>query len=327
MKKQNIAVITGGDSSEYEVSIRSSKKIFKSIDLDRFNPYEICIVGDKWTVLNYDKEIDVNKNDFSFLLQNEKIEIDCAYLILHGAPAENGKLQAYFDMLKIPFVGCDALCSGITFNKFVCNNYIKNFDVNVANSLVVLSESDYSKQAVLDQLSFPVFVKPNEAGSSFGISKVNHADQLDAAMTKAFEEAESVIVEEFISGNEFTNGAYEIDGEVKVLPITEVVTENEFFDYEAKYVAGKAQEITPARLSSEMTQKIKEQTAKIYKYLNCSGIVRVDYIVEGEQINFLEINTIPGMTDTSFIPQQIEAEGLDFDYVINSLIEKKLAIR
>jgi D-alanine-D-alanine ligase len=320
--KFNLAVITGGDSSEYEVSLKSSKKILRSIDTKKFNPYEISIVGDNWTVLNYDEEIKVNKDDFSFLLNGEKIKINVAFLILHGAPAENGKLQAYFDMIKLPYVGCNNLTSAITFNKFVCNNFVKNFDVKVANSIVLYKGEEFDQTEILTKLSLPVFVKPNEAGSSFGVSKVNTSEELLPAIEKAFSEDNSIMIEEFIEGLEVTNGIFKLKGETHVLPITEVIPKNEFFDYEAKYNAEKAEEITPARISNELTNRIKVSTKRLYNILKCEGIVRIDYIIKNDEIYFLEVNTIPGMTDTSFIPQQIEADGLQFDQVINSMIEE-----
>ena len=265
----------------------------------------------------------VDRNDFSFLLNGEKITFDFAYIIIHGTPGENGLLQGYFDLLHIPYSTCDVLASALTFNKFALNHYLQGFGIRISDSLLVRKGSDISDQDVIEKIGLPCFIKPNEGGSSFGVTKVKTAEQIRPAIEKAMHESDEVMVEAFMAGTEITCGCYKTRTKEVVFPITEVVSKNEFFDYAAKY-DGESQEITPARLDDDTTRRVKTLTSAIYDILGCEGIIRVDYIItEGGKINLLEVNTTPGMTATSFIPQQVRAAGLDMKDVLTDIIENK----
>lgn len=323
--KKNIAIIAGGDSSEVVVSLKSAQGVASFIDNTKYNTYIVTMQEDNWTVNISGSEITIDKNDFSFTNNGEKIVFDCAYITIHGTPGENGILQGYFDLIKMPHSSCDVLVSALTFNKFVCNTYLKGYGINVAESLVVRKGMRLESKGIVDRIGLPCFVKPNTGGSSFGISKVTEESQVIPAIEKALSESDEVIIEALIEGTEVTNGIYKTDKKSVILPITEVVTENDFFDYEAKYVSGKAEEITPARLSEDLTHRIKTLTSAVYDILGCKGLVRIDYIIQKGSIFLLEINTVPGMTATSFIPQQIAAQGLEIGDVFTDIIENAIA--
>jgi D-alanine-D-alanine ligase and related ATP-grasp enzymes len=258
-----------------------------------------------------------------FLLNGEKIKFDFAYITIHGTPGEDGKLQGYFDLLQIPYSSCNVLVSALTFNKFSCNQYLKGFGVKVSESVMLREGQSITDDAVVEKIGLPCFIKPNLGGSSFGVTKVKAKEQIQPAIKKAFDEAKEVIIEAFMQGTEITCGCYKTKNKEQVFPITEVVTTNEFFDYDAKY-NGQVDEITPARLSEELTKRVQTLTSAIYDILGCSGIIRIDYIItKGDKINLLEINTTPGMTATSFIPQQVKAAGLDIKDVMTDIIENK----
>ena len=267
----------------------------------------------------------LNKNDFSFTYKGVKNTFDFAYITIHGTPGENGLLQGYFDMLGIPYSCCGVLAAAMTFNKYTCNHYLKGFGVRVAES-VLLRKSDIGYQAseIVEKVGLPCFIKTNVGGSSFGVTKVKTAEEVQPAIDKAFAEGDEVICETFMKGIEITCGVYKTKNKAVAFPITEVVTSNEFFDYDAKY-NGQVDEITPARIPDEVRNKVQALTLKIYDILGCKGIIRVDYILtEGWTINLLEVNTTPGMTATSFIPQQIRAAGLDIKEVLSDIIEDQL---
>jgi D-alanine-D-alanine ligase len=285
----------------------------------------VIITGKKWSVkISEDLEIDIDKNDFSFQYNNSKINFDFAYITIHGTPGENGILQGYFELTGIPYSACGVLASALTFNKFFCNQYLKGFDINIAESIVLRKNSIINNEDIIQVTSLPCFVKPNVGGSSFGVTKVKSADDLLPAITKAFQEGNEVIIEAFMPGTEITCGMYKTDEKTVVLPVTEVVPHNEFFDFDAKY-KGQVEEITPARIGEELTQKVQNLTARIYELLGCKGIVRIDYIItEGKKINLLEVNTTPGMTETSFIPQQVHAAGLSMKEVLTEIIANEL---
>jgi D-alanine-D-alanine ligase len=322
---KNIAIIAGGDSSEVVVSLKSASGIYSFIDKDKFNVFVVIITGKKWSVkISEDLEIDIDKNDFSFQYNNSKINFDFAYITIHGTPGENGILQGYFELTGIPYSACGVLASALTFNKFFCNQYLKGFDINIAESIVLRKNSIINNEDIIQVTSLPCFVKPNVGGSSFGVTKVKSADDLLPAITKAFQEGNEVIIEAFMPGTEITCGMYKTDEKTVVLPVTEVVPHNEFFDFDAKY-KGQVEEITPARIGEELTQKVQNLTARIYELLGCKGIVRIDYIItEGKKINLLEVNTTPGMTETSFIPQQVHAAGLSMKEVLTEIIANEL---
>lgn len=320
--KKNIAIVAGGEQSEVVVSIKSAKGIFSFLDHSLFNCYIAVIEKNNWHILlEDDTTLPIDKNDFSFMLNGEKILFDCAYITIHGIPGEDGRLQGYFEMIGIPYTSSNVLASAITYNKFVCNSYLKGFGVNVAPSIRLKKQDSITAAQVVEKVGLPCFVKPNLGGSSFGVTKVKTTEEVEPAIAKAFSEAQEVIIESFMQGTEITNGIFSTSKRQVVLPITEVVPANEFFDFAAKY-KGESQEITPARLSAELTAEVQKTTAFIYTTLGCSGIARIDYIItEGNKINLLEVNTTPGMTPTSFIPQQIPHAGLVIGDVLAEIIE------
>lgn len=322
--KRTIAIVAGGDSSEFPVSLRSAQGLYSFMDKEKYTVYIVEMKGLCWeAVLPDGNKTAVDRNDFSFLLNGEKITFDFAYIIIHGTPGENGLLQGYFDLLHIPYSTCDVLASALTFNKFALNHYLQGFGIRISDSLLVRKGSDISDQDVIEKIGLPCFIKPNEGGSSFGVTKVKTAEQIRPAIEKAMHESDEVMVEAFMAGTEITCGCYKTRTKEVVFPITEVVSKNEFFDYAAKY-DGESQEITPARLDDTTTRRVKTLTSAIYDILGCEGIIRVDYIItEGGKINLLEVNTTPGMTATSFIPQQVRAAGLDMKDVLTDIIENK----
>ena len=323
--KKNIAIVAGGDSSEYVVSVKRGNNVLSAIDTTIFAPWLVQIRNGEWIVLqNNIKIADVDKGNFSFPLNGETIRFDYAYIIIHGTPGEDGILQGYFEMLGIPYSSCGVQSSALTFNKYFCNNYLKSLGIAMANSVRVLQGETWSADSIVAELGLPLFVKPSAGGSSFGVTKVKKTEDLPVAIDKALNESPEVLIEQFIDGAEFTNGVVRIGNEKIVFPVTEVLPKNEFFDYEAKYIPGMAEEITPARISPELTAKVQALSAKIYDLCNCSGIVRVDYILKGETFYFLEINTVPGMTATSFIPQQIKAMGLSVTDILTRIINDGL---
>ncbi len=319
--KKIVAVVAGGYSSEYEVSVRSAEFVYTSIDKKKYTPYLVTISPTEWIVRVGEEEVTaVDKTDFSFNHNGSTITFDYAYIIIHGTPGEDGLLQGYFDMLGIPYSNCGVLASALTFSKFSCNQYLKGFGVSVAESILLRQGQSIETSIVSDQIGYPCFIKCNVGGSSYGCSKVKSPDEVQAAITTAFAEGNEVIIEAFLGGTEVTCGVFKTAKGKTVLPITEVVSENEFFDYDAKY-NGQVQEITPARIADDLRDRIQAITSHIYDILDCRGIVRADYIISPEgQVHFLEINTVPGMTATSFIPQQIRAAGLEVSNVLSEII-------
>lgn len=323
--KKKIAIIAGGDSSEIVISLKSAEGLYSFIDKDKYDLYIATIKKGEWNVRLADGEqVPIDKNDFSFLEKDQKQHFDFAYITIHGTPGEDGRLQAYFDMIDMPYSSCGMLASTITFNKFVCNQYLHNFGVKIAKSIHLFKGQEVSNEEVVQRLGLPVFVKPNDGGSSFGVTKVKNESDIQPAIEKAFKEGKEVVIESFISGTEVTCGCYKTDKVTRLLPISEVISENEFFDFDAKY-NGQVKEITPARISQELTEKVQSETSRIYDILGAKGLIRVDYIIpeDGEPV-LLEINTTPGMTATSFIPQQVRAAGLDIKDVMTEIIENEL---
>lgn len=323
--KRTVAIIAGGDSSEHEVSMNSAKGIYSFIDKEKYNLYIVELSKKAWeAVLADGTRSKIDKNDFSFMDGDKKVKPDFAYITIHGTPGENGILQGYFELLDIPYSTCDVLVSAMTFSKFTLNQYLKGFGIRVAESMLVNKRFGIEDKDVIEKIGLPCFIKPNASGSSFGVTKVKTVDQIQPALKAAFAESDDVMIEAFMDGIELANGCYKTKNKSVVFPITEVVSDNEFFDYNAKY-KGEVTEITPARLSPELTERVKKLTSAVYDILGCKGIVRVDYIItEGEKINMLEINTTPGMTATSFIPQQVKAAGLDMKDVMTDIIEEGL---
>lgn len=329
-QKRNIAIVCGGDSSEHDVSMRSAQGLYSFFDKERYNIYVVDVKGQDWHVdLQNGDTAKIDKNDFSFKMDGKTVTFDYAYITIHGTPGENGLMQGYFELLHIPYSTSGVLVEAMTFDKYVLNNYLRGFGVNVAESVLLRrgEEEKYSDEEIEKRIGMPCFVKPAADGSSFGVSKVKNADQLAPALRVAFMESDEVMVESFMKGTEISIGCYMTRDKAVVFPATEVVTSNEFFDYDAKY-NGQVQEITPARLSPETTKRVEEETSRIYDILHCNGIIRIDYIISkdadgNDKINMLEINTTPGMTATSFIPQQVRAAGLDIKDVLTDIVENQ----
>jgi len=326
--KKNIALLAGGYSGEYVISIKTAQTIEQNLDPERYAIYKIVVTRDGWWHEAADgTKIAVDKNDFSLTVSGEKILFDCVFIAIHGTPGEDGRIQGYLDMLQIPYTSCNAIVSALTFNKSYCNKVVKAFNiVNIANSVHLIKGVPYSMGAILDVLQLPVFVKPNESGSSLGVSKVKKVEELLPAIEKAFSEDNQVLIEEFIEGRELTIGVYRTEGKLYTLPTTEIVSNNEFFDYEAKYTPGVTSEITPADISSSIRNDLETKSAYIYRHLNCRGIVRMDFILQqpGDKLYFLEVNTMPGQSENSIVPQQVRAAGLDLKEFYGALLEDTL---
>ena len=328
--KRNIAIVCGGDSSEHDVSMRSAQGIYSFFDKDRYNVYVVDVKGRDWKVnLPDGNTVSVDRSDFSCMIDGKLVVFDYAYITIHGTPGENGVMQGYFELLHIPYSTSGVLVEAMTFDKYVLNHYLRGWGVNVAKSLLIRrgEESKYTEEYIEKEIGMPCFVKPAADGSSFGVSKVKNADQLAPALRVAFMESDEVMIESLLEGTEISIGCYKTKKKSVVFPATEVVTSNEFFDYDAKY-NGQVDEITPARISPETAERVTEITSRIYDILHANGIIRIDYIIthdaEGnEVINMLEVNTTPGMTTTSFIPQQVRAAGLDIKDVLTEIIENQ----
>lgn len=322
--KKNIVIVAGGDSSEVIVSLKSAEGIYSFLDKEKYNVYIALVKKGEWAVkLPNGEYTPIDKNDFSFHEDGQVRHFDFAYITIHGTPGEDGRLQGYFDMIEMPYSSCGMFVSALTFNKYACNHYLKDFGVKIAESIHLFKGQTVAEEEVLNRLALPVFVKPNDGGSSFGITKVKELSALQPAIAKAFEEGKEVVIESFIDGTEVTCGCYKTAKKEVVFPVTEVVTDNEFFDFDAKY-NGQVQEITPARISVELTEKIQRETSRIYDILGAKGLIRVDYIIPADgEPKLLEINTTPGMTATSFIPQQVRAAGLDIKNVLTEIIENE----
>jgi D-alanine-D-alanine ligase len=323
--KKNIAILAGGDSSEYEISIKSAKQVIKQINGEKYSPFLVHVKGSDWHVeISNNTTEKINKDNFSFVFYGKTVKFDFAFIVIHGTPGENGILQSYFDLLRIPYSTCSAFVSALTFNKYATKLFLKEYDVPMAKHFFIRKGETIDIKKIVMQTGLPCFVKPNNGGSSFGVTKVKELDEVIPAINRAFEEDKEVIIEEFIKSTELTCGVMKTKMNQYVLPITEIVSKNEFFDYEAKYL-GASEEITPARISEEIEKKCKEMTSRIYDYLGCQGVVRIDYLLRDNQLYFMEINTVPGMSEASIIPQQVAAEGLCLMDFFTELIEERIA--
>lgn len=319
--KKSIALIYGGDSSEWEVSVKSGKHMLQHIDREKYDVYEVFMRGREWSVIIGDQSYPIDKADFSFRgFNGDRVSLDMALIMIHGTPGEDGVLQAYLEMVGVPFSTCSSRVSAITFDKYACKCYLRDTGIAMAKEIFLHKGDSFDANLVADKLGMPLFVKPNDGGSSFGVTKVKHPDQLHKAVTDAFNEGDRVLIEEFIEGREMTNGVYMHKGEIVALPVTEIIPHNEFFDYEAKYL-GASNEVCPAEISAVLSDRIREMSKKLYHHLGCNGVVRMDYIVRGEEIFFLEINTVPGMTEMSLVPQQIRASGMTIADFLTDIIE------
>lgn len=318
--KKRIALIYGGYSSEWEVSLKSGKSVFKNIDPQKYDPYEVFISKDGWKVLLPDGDVEIDRSDFSFVHHGERVHFDKAFIMIHGTPGENGLMQAYFELIGLPHTGCSAMTSTLAFDKFACKTYLKEAGIILAKDHFLRRGESYSPQEIVDKLGLPLFVKPNQGGSSFGITKVKKVEDIDAAIELAFREDDSVLIEECITGRELTMGVFKEGNDLRTLPATEIIPHNEYFDYDAKYM-GASEEICPADIPQEIYDKIAAATKRIYRRFGCNGLVRMDYILKGTDPYFLEINPIPGMTDTSLVPQQVRAAGMEMKDFISHIIE------
>lgn len=326
--KKTIALLTGGTTDEWVISLKSAATIAQNIDPELFDVYRIMLNDHNWFYEPADSiKIEVDRNDFSITIEGRKIKFDGVFISIHGSPGEDGKLQGYFDMLHIPYTTCDAITSAITMNKAYTKAIVAGIpNLHVAKSVQLFRDIDRDVAKIIHDLKLPYFVKPNSGGSSIGMSKVTQSDRLAIAMETAFKADKQILIEEFIAGREFTVGVVKLQGEIIVLPSTEVTTQKEFFDFDAKYTPGVAIETTPADIRPETNSRVQEIAKHVYEKLNCRGVVRIDFILTGdeEDFYFIEINTVPGQTATSFIPQQIAAIGLTLKEFYTKLMKETL---
>ncbi|MEE4198813.1 MAG: D-alanine--D-alanine ligase [Bacteroidales bacterium] len=322
--KKNIAIVCGGDSSEYIVSMNSASQIAQWLDKEKYNVYTVVAQGTEWIVKSeLVCDLIVNKDDFSFTLNNQKTRFDCALITIHGTPGEDGKMQGYFDTLRIPYTTSNTLASALTFNKIFSKKYIQSFHIPQAKWVSLKKGDPVDASRILEITGLPCFVKPNRGGSSFGITKVKEKEKIFDAINEAFKEDTEVIIEEFLEGTELTCGLIKTSKKTLLFPPTEIVSKNEFFDYDAKY-NGMADEITPARISEELTLEVQNLSSRIYDIFQLSGIVRIDYIYSKNKLYFMEVNTVPGMSAASIVPQQVEAMGLAMTDIFSLAVDDAL---
>lgn len=313
---KNVAIIEGGYSHEKIISLKSAETVYQNIDREKYNPIKVQIDEEGWFAFYEGQKIEMDRSNFSFA----NISFDIAFIVIHGTPGEDGKLQAYFDMLNLPYTTCSQLAATLTFNKFVCNQYLKNFDINVADAVLVRQNETVNNSKIIDTVGLPCFVKPADGGSSFGVTKVHEEEALIDAIKLALEHGSQAIIESFMEGREVTNGIYRNQTEIISLPITEIVTENTFFDFEAKY-NGASNEITPADLPSKIANKVKATTKKVYEILDLKGIARADYILQNNEPYLIEINTVPGLSSESLIPQMAAHQGITLKQLFNEVLD------
>ena len=321
--QKNIAIVMGGYSSEVEISLKSGEVVFNSLDANKYALYKVYILKEKWVVVKNNKEYQINKNDFSFLLGTQHIHFDCVFNAIHGDPGENGTLVAYFDLLGIKHTSAPFYQMALTFNKRDTLSVVKEYGIPTATSFYMHQRDEIVTDRIIKKVGLPCFVKPNRAGSSFGISKVYEEENLKAAIEKACQEDEEILIESFLDGTEVSVGVIEYQGKLTVLPITEIVSENDFFDYEAKY-EGKSQEITPARISAAEKEKVVSLATKVYQVLNMKGFSRSEFIIVDGAPYFLEINTVPGMTKESLLPQQAKEASISLADLFDNAIQMAL---
>ncbi|GAA4269400.1 D-alanine--D-alanine ligase [Hyunsoonleella aestuarii] len=322
--KKNIAIIMGGYSSEYQISLKSGNVVFETLDTSKYNPYRIHIFKDKWVYVDAkNKEFPVNKNDFSVTVADQVIDFDCVFNAIHGSPGEDGFMQGYFELIGMPHTSCDMYQAALTFNKRDCLSVLKPYGIKTARSFYINLGDAVNKDDIISKVGLPCFVKANKAGSSFGVTKVHEKENLKDAIETAFKEDDEIIIESFLDGTEVSVGVITYKGETKVLPITEIVSENDFFDYEAKYL-GKSQEITPARLTKEQEEKVNTEAKKVYEILKMKGFSRSEFIFKDGDPHLLEMNTVPGLTRESILPQQAGAAGISLSDLFDNAIQEAL---
>ena len=319
MKK--VGIVCGGYSGEAAVSMKSAEMIYTWIDRERFDPVRIVITRDSWFAITEEGDIPIDRNDFSFTLHGKRIRPDLCFIIVHGTPGEDGKLQGYFDMIGMPYTSGGVMNTSITFNKIFTTRILNKMGFRASSGMLIEDIADLDVAKIEKELKFPLFVKPNEGGSSLGVSKVKKPDEIRAAVELAFTKGSAVLIEEFITGREVTCGVIATPDGPKALHITEIETKKEFFDYAAKYEYDQTREITPARLPEHLYEECRDLSVKIYKLFHCKGVARVDYILRDEDFYVIEINTVPGMTDKSLVPQQAEAMGIDKTTLISLIID------
>ncbi len=326
--KKNIALLAGGYSGEYVISLKTAHTIEQNLPEELYNLYKIIITKEGWWYERDGEKVAVDKNDFSITVDGAKINFEAAFIAMHGTPGEDGRIQGYLDMMNIPYTTCNTIVSALTFNKSNCNKVVKDANVvGISNSVLVFKDQPYSIGNILEQLKMPLFVKPNESGSSLGVSKVTTVENLLPAIEKAFTEDSQVLIEEFIEGRELTIGVYNIGGEVKALPPTEIILgKSAIFDFEAKYTPGDTNEITPAQLDGNTNDQIATKAKYLYRYLNCRGVVRMDFILQKNtnKLFFLEVNTMPGQSESSIVPQQLKCAGIALKDFYSALLEDTL---
>lgn len=319
--KINIALLTGGDSSEWQIALKGAQTVEEALNPDRYNVYRIMVRGTRWWYTAPDgTETDLDRNDFSITLQGTKIRLDYALIIIHGTPGEDGHLQAYLDMMRIPYSSCGMVSSVLTFDKAACKRAVAGTGIHLAREVLLTRNAPIDSEAIIAQLGLPLFVKPNASGSSFGVTKVKRSEELIQAIEEAWKESDQALLEEFIEGREISCGVMIAGGKEYIFPITELICETEFFDYEAKY-EGRSREVTPADLPASIKAEVNRMTLAAYKALRCRGVVRIDFIVRGETPYMIEINTIPGMSAQSIIPQQAAAMGMTLRELFDLIIE------
>jgi len=318
---KTIAIAAGGDSSEFEISIKSAGEVSKILS-SKYVVYIIVIRGTNWYWEDKKGRYhNIDKNDFSLQNDDHRIKFDGVFIAIHGTPGENGLLQGYFDMMKIPYTSCDAFCSALTFNKQACKLFLKEYGIKMADAVLIRKGDKFDLTDLNKQIGMPCFVKPNDSGSSFGVTKVKQKKELLPAIETAFKESDAVLIESFIDGREVACGVIKTKAKTLVLPLIEIISKNEFFDYEAKYTQGRSDEITPADVPPAITKEIQRISKYVYEILGCKGIVRVDFIVAGETPFFIEINTVPGMTKESLVPKEAAAAGISLEELYSMAVE------
>lgn len=325
MSKIKVVLFMGGDSGEYEVSIASSSQIKNHLDPERFEVYPVLIRGGKWYFTDENGiQIPFDRNYHCLQIGNDNVRFDCAFIAIHGTPGEDGKLQGYLDIAGIPYTTCDVTTSALTFNKYFCNDLAKQYGVKVANTIILRQGETWNPDSLVKEVGLPCFIKPNKSGSSVGVSKVYDIAGIEAAINKSFAEDDEVLVQQFIKGREMACGVFTMNGEIEVFPVTEVISKNDFFDYQAKYTEGLASEITPAPITKEQSTECRQLTEYMYRKFNCKGVVRFDYFLTDNEWWFLEVNTVPGFSSESIIPKQAKAAGFELKDFFGSLIDEAL---
>jgi len=322
--KKNVAVLMGGYSSEYEISMKSGEVVYNNLDSNLYNPFKIVITKDKWFYLdNKNREFNVSKNDFSLIIENKKIKFDVAFIVIHGSPGEDGVLQSYFESIGMPYTGCDPKTSAITFNKRDCISILKKLKIPTANSIYLNYGENIDEEKIIKEIGIPCFVKANKSGSSYGVYKVNKKNELLPSINNSFKIDTEILIESFLDGTEVSVGVMNYKKNIKVFGITELITENDFFDYEAKY-KGKSNEITPANISNVQKNNVTRLAKKIYKKLGIKGLSRSEFIFVGDTPYFLELNSIPGLTNESIFPKQVKINGISLRELFTDIIKQAI---